>query len=279
MNYANLRRIVWARQLIEAVRKSLVHSDIANTTYEGEARIGGTVKITQIGEVAVTDYVVGTDMSHETLDDAQLSLNIDQKKYIAFTVDETDAIFVQNDIVSQGISRGAYKVADEIDQFIAGKYTEAGLAYGTATSPKSSSSGTIYQHLAEFSEVLDEGNVGKADRWIVVPPWVMTKLSLAGYSYAQPNIDIFRNGYIGPVAGFSRVYVSNNVQESATGVSAIMASSGREAIAYAGAISGNIRILPAEKQRASNVDGVWVYGAKVVRPDMLAVAHLSETAN
>ena len=107
----------------------------------------------------------------------------------------------------------------------------------------------------------------------------MTKLSLAGYTYAQPNIQIFQNGYIGPVAGFQRVYVSNNVQTSATGVSAIMTSSSREAIAYAGAISGNIRILPAEKRRAENIDGLWVYGAKVVRPDMLAVAHLSETAD
>ncbi len=279
MNYANLRRIVWARQLIAALQKRLVYSDIANTTYEGEARQGGTVKITQIGEVAVNTYVAGADMTHETLDDAQLSLNIDQYKYFGFTVDETDAVFVQNDLVSAGISRGAYKIADGIDQFIAGKYSEAGLAYGTSGSPKASSSGTIYQHLAEFSEVLDEGNIDKNDRWIVVAPWVMTKLSLAGYTYAQPNIQIFQNGYVGPIAGFQRVYVSNNVQTSATGVSAIMASSGREAIAYAGAIDGNIRILPAEKRRADNVDGVWVYGAKVVRPDMLAVAHLAETAN
>ncbi len=140
MNYANLRRIVWARQLIEALRKSLVYSDIANTTYEGEARIGGTVKITQIGEVAVTDYVVGTDMSHETLDDAQLSLNIDQKKYIAFTVDETDAIFVQNDIVSQGISRGAYKSQTGLTSSSPVVH-RSGFGYGTHE-PESSSSGT-----------------------------------------------------------------------------------------------------------------------------------------
>jgi len=279
MNYANLRKTIWANRLQIALQKSLVYSDIANTTYEGEARIGGTVKITQIGEVAVTDYVAGTDMTHETLGDDQLTLKIDQKKYIAFTVDETDAVFVQNNLVSAGLNRGAYRVADGIDEFISGKYGDAGITYGSSGSPKASSSGSIYQHLVEFAEVLTEANVPKQDRWLTVPPWVMTKLSLAGYGFAQPNIQIFQNGYVGPIAGFQRIYESNNVTMVNTTTSTILASSGREAIAYAGAISGDIRILPAEKQRADNIDGVWVYGAKVVRPDMLGCAYLSETAN
>ena len=93
------------------------------------------------------------------------------------------------------------------------------------------------------------------------------------------NRDIFRDGYVGPVAGFQRVFTSNNVTQIGGTAHTLMASSGREAIAFATAISGPIRIREAEKQRATNVDGLVVYGGKVVRPDMLAVSYNNETAN
>ena len=279
-NYANLRQIIWHRRLQVALKKSLVYSDVANTTYVGEARIGGTVKISQIGEVAVSDYVAGTDMSFETLDDAQLSMVIDQQKYFGFIVDDTDSVFVQNDLIGAGVDRGSYKIADGIDQFISAKYADAGNTYGSAASPKASSSGSIYQHLLEFGEVMDEANIPKQDRWIIVPPWVITKLGLAGITAGlNLNRDIFRDGYVGPVAGFQRVFTSNNVTQIGGTAHTLMASSGREAIAFATAISGPIRIREAEKQRATNVDGLVVYGGKVVRPDMLAVSYNNETAN
>lgn len=279
-NYANLRQTIWHRRLITALQKTLVYSDIANREYEGEARIGGTVKINQIGEVATGDYVPGTDMTFETLDDASLTMKIDQQKYFAFVVDDTDSVFVQNNLIGAGIDRGSYKVADGIDSFLSGKYTDAGLTYGSAASPKATSSGTVYQHLLEFSEVLDEGNVPKADRWIIVPPWIMTKLGLAGIaSTLNPNRDIFRDGFVGPIAGFGRVYVSNNVTRIGGTAHTIMASSGRDALAFATAISGPVRIREAENQRATKVDGLVVYGAKVVRPDMLGVMYSNETAN
>jgi hypothetical protein len=279
-NYANLRQIIWANRLQVALQKSLVYTDVSNTTYQGEARIGGTVKISQIGEVAVEDYVAGTDMTFETLDDASLSMVIDQQKNFAFTLDDTDTVFVQNNLIGAGIDRGTYRIADRIDTFLSGKYTDAGIAYGSAASPKATSSGTVYQHLLEFSETLDEASVPKADRWIIVPPWIMTKLGLAGIaSTLNPNRDIFRDGYVGPVAGFGRVYVSNNVTQIGGTAHTIMASSGRDAIAFATAISGPIRIREAEKRRATNVDGLVVYGGKVVRPDMLGVLYSNETAN
>ena len=279
-NYANLRQIIWARRLQMALKASLIYSDIANTNYEGEARIGGTVKISQVGEVAVGTYAAGTDMTYETLDTSQLSLVIDQQKYFAFVVDDTDSVFVQNDLIGQGVDRGVYKVASGIDAFIQTKYADAGNTYGTAASPKATSSGTVYQHLLEFSEVLDEAYVPKGDRWIIVPPWLMTKLGLASItSTLNPNRDIFRDGYVGPVAGFGRVYVSNNMTLLGTTANTILASAGREAIAFAQAISGPIRIREAEKQRATNVDGLYVYGAKVVRPDMLGCMYSTETAN
>lgn len=275
----NLKRTIWNNRLLTALQKILVYGNLANRNYEGEARRGGTVKISQIGEVAVNDYTAYSDMTFETLDDAQLTLKIDQQKSFSFQLDQTDATFIENDVIGAGIDRGVYRIRDTIDQFIAGKYTEAGVTYGSSASPKATSSGTVYQHLSELFEAMTEANMPLSNRWIVLKPWVFTKLSLAGYEYKQPNDDIFRNGYVGNVAGFSRVYMSNNNTMIRTSVSTIMAGVGAEPISFAAAIDGDIRILPVEKRRATNVDALYVYGAKVVRPDMLACMYTAETAN
>jgi len=275
----NLKPTVWNNALMTALQKSLVYGNLTNQNFTGQATIGGSVKFNQIGEVDVSDYTAYSDMTFQTLDDASLTMVIAQKKYFAFQLDETDERFIPVDVLAAGIERGSYRIRDGIDTYIAGKYSDAGVTYKTAAAPAASSSGTIVQHLAEFAETMTEANIPMENRWCVVPPWVITKLTLAGVTDKMPNADVFAQGYVNmPIVGFSRVYVSNNVQTSGT-VYTILASSGTEAIGYAGAISGNIRIRPAEKRRATNVDGLWVYDAKVIRPDMLACAYLAETAN
>jgi hypothetical protein len=279
MAMENLKPTIWTRFLITALQKSLIFANLANQNYEGEATVGGSVKFNQIGEVDVNDYTAYTDMTFQQLDDASLSMVIAQKKYFAFQIDETDERFIPVDTTTAGINRGAYRIRDTIDSYISGKYGDAGVTYGSAASPKATSSGTVVQHLAEFYETMTENNIPLEDRWIALPPWVFTKLTLAGVSDKNPNTDTFRNGYIGPIVGFQRVFMSNNVTKIGGTAHTILASSGNEAIGYAGAIDGNIRIRPAEKRRAMNVDGLWVYDAKVIRPDMLACMYSTETAN
>lgn len=274
----NLKPTVWHNRLMTALQKRLIFANLANQNYEGDATRGGSVKFNQIGEVDVDDYTPYDDMTFQTLDDASLTMTIDQKKYFAFQLDETDESFIPVDVLASGIDRGSYRIRDTIDQYIAGKYGEAGVTYGSASSPKAVSSGTVIQYLAEFSETMDEANIPNEDRWIVLPPWGFTKLTLAEVSDKQPNANTFAEGSVGPVLGFSRVFMSNNVQQTGT-VYTILASAGNEAIGYAGAIDGAIRIRPAEKRRATNVDGLWVYGAKVIRPDMLSCLYAAETAN
>lgn len=278
-NYANLRQTVWHLTLMRALEKSLIFANLANRNYEGEATVGGSVKFNQIGEVAVNDYTAGSDMTFETLDDASLTMTIGQQKYFAFRLDQTDVRFVRPDIMTAGINRGAYKVRDAIDQHISGKYGQAGVLYGSASSPKATSSGTVIQHLAEFFETMTEANIPTSDRWVTAPAWLFTKLVLAEVADKYPNADVFANGHIGGIVGFSRLYLSNNVTQIGGTAHTILASSGNEAIGYAGAIDGDIRILPDPDQRATNVDGLWVYDAKVIRPDMLACMYSTETAN
>lgn len=273
-----LKRTVLANRLQTALQKNLIYGNLANQNYIGDLVPGGTVKIAQIGEVDVNDYTAYTDMTYQQLDDASLTMVIDQKKYFALVLDETDERFISMDVLSAAIDRGSYRIRDGIDQFLAGKYSDAGVTFGSAASPNATSSGTVFQHLAEFGEAMDEANIPREGRWAVCPPWIFTKLTIAASTNMNPNGSLWSNAWVGGVAGFERLYMSNNVQTSGT-VYTILGSAGNEALSYAGAIDGAIRTFPHETQRGTKVDGLWVYGGKVVRPDMLACYYAAETAN
>ncbi len=277
--FFNLKPTIWDNRLIVALKRRLIFGNLTNNKYTGQVTQGGSVKISQIGEVATGAYTAYSDMDHETLDDAQLTMLIDQQYYFAFQLDVTDTRFIPVDVMGGGIDRGTYKIRNRIDQFIAAKYTDAGITHGSATTPKQASSGNIVQHLAEFYETISEADVPDEGRWATVKPWVMTKLFLAGVADKVPNSDVFVNGFLSGIAGFTRLHVSNNVQMSNTTTTTVMSSIDTEAIAYAGAMDGAIRILPVEARRGTNVDGLWIYGSKVVRPDMLATMYISEVAN
>lgn len=117
---------------------------------------------------------------------------------------------------------------------------------------------------------------------MIIPPWLHQKMLLAeigGISAsAIPKVfddGALTSGYVGDALGF-RFIISNNVQNAATGVSAIMALN-KTAITYAGQIA-KIKAVDIESGFAQGVKGLYVYGAKVIRPDALACLYLTEVA-
>jgi hypothetical protein len=81
-------------------------------------------------------------------------------------------------------------------------------------------------------------------------------------------------GFVGRLWGFD-LYVSNNVATIST-VNAIMFGD-RSAISYAGQIS-KIQAFEQEKRFNAAVKGLYVYGAKVVRPSSLGTLYAIEGA-
>src|SRR6185312_17202465 len=84
---------VWAAQLLGILDKNLVYagSPCVNRDYEGEiAAYGDTVHIGSIADVDIVDYTKDTDLTVETLTDADRTLVVDQAKAFAFEIDDID---------------------------------------------------------------------------------------------------------------------------------------------------------------------------------------------
>jgi N4-gp56 family major capsid protein len=273
---------LWSARINEALRKALVYAALCNRDYEGQIQqAGDTVHITSFDDPTVSDYTPESNINVQSIDDDTLALNIDQKKYFAFDVDDVNRKQALAGWVESVTSRGAYKMADAIDQFVAGVLFAA--AHNTVNDlgdrTADISDNTAYGIIVDLGTLLDESNVPSDGRWVVVPP-VMYGALLQDNRFinAQASADggqALHNGRVGSIVGFD-VYKSNNVPNASTGIHNVVAG-------HPMAATFAQQLLELEAQRrelrfGDLVKGLEVYGAKAIRPEALATAAVTVQA-
>lgn len=275
MSLTNFIPQIWSARLLENLRKNLVfgQTGVINRDYEGEIRAyGDTVKINSIGPVTVADYVKNTDIAApETLTDAQRTLVIDQAKYFNFQIDDVDAAQQNPKVMDAAMREAAYALADKADQYLASLYVNAGLTIGDDTTPIVPTATTAYETLVDASIKLDENNIPRTGRYAVVPPWfygLLLKDDRFVKAGTATSDQVLRNGEVGQAAGFT-IYVSNNIANT-TGTKYKIMVGHPMATTFAEQIN-KVEAYRPEKRFADAVKGLYLYGAKVIRPEALLV--------
>lgn len=305
MSLENFIPEVWSARLLVNLYNTLVYGNPAliNTDYEGEIRSqGDTVRIGSIGTVTVGDYSKNTDITApQTLSDAQSTLTITQQKYFNFQIDDVDKAQQNPKVMGDAMREAAYALANTADKFIAGQYTDiptanyvlsadaaGGSADGAGNDVLIVTGGTVatkeaigYEFLVDGATVLDNNNVPEEGRWVVVPPWYEgvllkdprfvsfgTPQAMANLSSGGIDGSTMRpTGQIGRVAGFD-VYKSNNVP-STSGTYQVLFGHNM-AWTFAQQVQ-EVEAYRPEKRFADAVKGLQLYGAKVVRPQAMAL--------
>ena len=305
MSLNNFIPQIWANELLAALRKNLVFGNLFNRDYEGDiSRMGDTVKINAIGDITISNYTKDTDIAApQALSDAQLMLTISQAKYYNFAVDDVDAAQQQPKVMSEAMSWAAFRMADTIDQYLAGFYTDApsGNSVGSSGSPVTPSLATqtnigggqtVYDYLVVLGQYLTQNYVPKSGRWCVVPPWVKVLLvqDIRFTSFNTPDgratistgkLDAAGGNasdyYLGKIDGMD-VYESVN----ATHLSGTAGQTGSQDVVLAGHMMAATYAEGVNKVEgyrppyrfSDAVKGLALYGAKTVRPYALAAAYL-----
>jgi len=274
---------IWASRLLSNLNKTLVFAQagVVNRDYEGEITgVGDSVRINNIGRVTVRDYTKNTDIvTPDDLQDATQVLNIDQQKYFNFQIDDVDKVQQKPKVMNEAMLESAYALANVLDQYLAGLYTDADTAnaLGSDGSPKTdlATAGTAYEHLVDLGVVLDEANVPEDNRWAIVPPWyegwLLKDQRFVSFGTAANRANL-QNRQIGFAAGFN-VMKSNNVTNNggSPAVSRVMAGHPM-AMSLAVQFTEMIAYRP-EKRFGDAIKGLQVWGAKVVRSNALAVLY------
>ena len=268
---------IWSARLLHNLNKTLIYgqTNVINRDYEGEIKnFGDTVRINSIGRVTVGDYAKNNDMAApETLTDAQTTLTIDQSKYFNFQIDDIDKIQQYPKLMDAAMQEAAYALANTADQFIAGHYVDVATdnVIGDDTTPEAPTAETAYELLVDLSVLLDENDIPPTGRWVIVPPWyegLMLKDDRFVKSGVLPAEQRLLNGIVGQAAGFT-VLKSNNVPNTAGAKYKIMAG---HSMAWSFAEQASqVEAYRPESRFADAVKGLHLYGAKVVRPNALAV--------
>ena len=286
MSLQNFTPAIWSGKLFVRLRKQLVAAGIVNTDHEGEIRnYGDRVKINEVGPITVSDYAKYGTLTWAELTSAQKELIIDQAKSFSFKVDDIDVAQNNPKVMNVAMDEASYAIADTIDAYLLSLYAQAGVTnttyMGSAGSPISVSSGNVILTLSYAGRYLSEKNVPQANRFMVVPPWLHQKMLLAeiGGISATAVPKTFDNGaltsgFVGQALGFNFL-VSNNLTTSGSGQAVLCGNP--SAISYAGQVA-NVKAVELESSFGEGVKGLYVYGAKVVRPDALGCLHLVEVA-
>lgn len=268
MSLENFIPRIWSARILQNLHKAHVLAEVANTDYEGEiSNYGDTVKINAIGPVTVRDYEKGDhDIELDELDDAQTILTIDQAKYFNFSIDDVDAAQQRPKVMDEAMREAAYALSDQADQFLAQFAKEADEILNEGESKAED----VYPALVKINQKLDENNVPRGDRWMVVAPWFMGKMVLAKIFEQQGSFaadDIEAEGYVGQALGLN-IYMSNNLIDDYSSEDSLMPAGTRRAISFAEQIISTEAYRP-EKSFADAVKGLYVYGGKVVDPQSM----------
>ncbi len=275
---------IWAARLLAALEKALVYAQpgVVNRNYEGEIRnAGDSVKIGSIGEITVGNYTKDSDMTVQTLDDAEQMLAITESKYFNFIVDRIDQVQQNVNSMDEAMQRAGYRLKDLADQFIAGHhiYAPADSGVGTDASPLHALAYDVaYELLVDLKVKLDERDIPTDGRFAVIPPFyhgaLLKDQRFVSAGTAATDMRL-ANGLVGRAAGFD-VLISNNVPN--TGGLAYKVIAGHPmGFSYAEQII-NVETYKPEKRFGDGVKGLHVYGGRLVRPQAWAVGTVDNAA-
>lgn len=269
---------IFSKLYKENYQANLVFGAMTNKDYEGEVVGGKAVKITSFSDVEINDYTPGQDLpALQDVGNGQLSLLIDQFKAFNFYVDSIEKVQRDPKLVARHMRNAAIQVAKAQDQFIAGLYTQAHADnfIGTDAAPiDAATPDDAYQLLVDLAQKLDEKDVPDFDRHVAVNPQFMALLRKSNY-FTKSSDGVVVNGIIGEAAGFTvhRTTLTPDVAGATPNSKIIAAHLG--AITFASQLE-EIEQFKPERRFGDGVKGLQVYGAKVIRPEALAILSLKK---
>lgn len=264
---------IWDAAVYRTLEDNLIGKKICRNKSDMVAKKGDTIHFNGLADPSVSAYT-GTS-TYENLEDATVSLLIDQDNYYAFKTDDLDKVMANVDVKGSQSERAAYQLKRTCDAYIMALYDQTA---NTVITDATCDTATIFSTIGEAKETLAENNVEESNMWMTIPPWVQLKLELAGIKF---SINEGINGKGGmkwcDVLGFD-IFVTNQVNNNGT-VYNVMAGS-YDSMVYAESLMKS-ESLRAQTAFEDYVRGRHVFGAKVIKPKELvhlALTKATETA-
>ncbi|MBP3821109.1 hypothetical protein J6G99_05640 [bacterium] len=263
---------IWSQKLNTMLEKNCVMLQCVNRNWEGEIKQqGDTVKIITPADVSVSTLTTD-NITYSSLTPTSMDLEIDQKKFFAFKIDDVAKAQSNVDIMEAHLKNAKKAIEEVQDSYLLGLHTDVTSAntVGTDASPISLDKTTIYSNFVKLAKALKNSNAvySGVKPWVVINPEIESYLLQSSEFISAHNVadTTLREGSIGRIAGMD-VLVSTNL--TAVNSKYYVLAGTNDAITFASQLA-KIESLRDKDSFSDLVRGLYLYGAKTVQPKALA---------
>lgn len=259
-----------------AAQENSIISKITDGRYQPDATGTTAIKNAVVGAINILDYTNDTDLSAlQALGDTAITLSLNQKKAFNFSIDDVDKYQSVVDFEVAAIKQAGMTLGLTADTYMLGLVNAgtSGIASAVGSSlasPIAITDANVDTYIYALKESLDAKNADPLNRWLVVPSWFMSKLSINGLGLASIDASgIFANGNLVRYAGFNIVQSNQIKVDSTASGYQVLAFSGR-AFPFASQIN-SVEILRNPNRFGNIVRGLYVFGCTPSYIDEVAV--------
>jgi hypothetical protein len=264
------QQTIWSASILRSLDTITSLRKHCNFQYEKDAENAKEVKILSVNRPTIRKYVPGVALERESAPDSSQTLKLDQYHYFNFEVE--DIVKAQSvpglmealtDEAGKGLAlEGDKYVAEVIKEAVdAGEVSASAsvIALTNANAMASIEEGfaTLYEHNCKVSDTF----------YLEIAPRVFTTYRQQLTELSTNNPEILKKGAVGKINN-AYVCIENCLSEVDGAYYNILRT--EKAVAFAEQIEKVEHYRP-EDAFTSAVKGLYVYGAKVVRPEEIYV--------
>lgn len=276
---AQFQQTIWSKSILRSLNKITSLRNHCDFKYEKDSKNAKEVKILSITRPTIRTYVPGTALTRESVADSYQLLQLNQYRYFNFEIEDIVKAQSVPGLMEASTDEAAKGLAEEGDKYVA-SIIKADVEATTPTVSMSSSVITLTTSNA-MSSVEDGfatlyGNDCKVSDtfYLEVAPKVFSTYRMSLTELSTNNPEILKKGAVGKINN-AFVCIENNLPTGISGSGStpnvyynILRTD--KAIAFAEQIDKVEHYRP-EDAFTDAVKGLYVFGAKIVRPKEIYV--------
>ncbi len=284
--------VLFAGKTLEKFYDTAIVTQISTTDYVGEVKnVGDTVYIRTVPSITIKDYKKGQTIELEYPESPSIEFTINKAKYYAFAMDDidiketdinwldkfaADAAEQLKKVYDTQVFSTVYAQVDTANKGATAGKISGNINLGAVGAPLTVNATNILDVLVDCAQVLDEQNIPKSDRYIVIPPQIksiLLKSELRNAMIMGDPKSALRSRSLGQLAEFE-IYESNLLSKVTAGGDL---GTWNIIFGWKGAMVFVMQLTKNEKYRPQNtfaeaMKGLVVYDFKVIQPT--AMGHL-----
>ena len=267
---SHFQQTIWSASILRSLDKITSLRNHCDFRYEKDAEHAKEVKILSVNRPTIRTYVPGTPLERESATDTSQLMLLDQYRYFNFEVE--DIVKAQSvpglmEALTDEAGKGLALEGDKYVAVVVKAAADAGEIAVSATEITLTNSNAMASVEDGFATLYGNDCKVSDTFYLEVAPKVFTTYRQQLTELSTNNPEILKKGAVGKINN-AFVCIENCLPESDTAHYNILRTS--KAVAFAEQIDKVEHYRP-EDAFTDAVKGLYVFGAKVVRPEQIYV--------